>query len=79
MSSRNIDISLKMGFSPSKSFVLFSSMKAFKNDDFTSKSFFVPKIFKDLSLLFRHVEKTAWLERKGKFQNLWRHSLVNKQ
>ena len=59
MSSRNIDISLKMGSSPSKGFVLFSSMKTFKNDDFTSKSFFVPKIFKYLSLLFGHVEKTA--------------------
>ena len=59
MSSRNIDTSLKMGSPPSKGFVLFSSMKTFKNDDFTSKSFFVPKIFKYLSLLFGHVEKTA--------------------
>ena len=26
-----------------------------------------------------HVEKTAWLERESKVQNLWCHDLVNKQ
>ena len=28
---------------------------------------------------FGNVEKMAWLERQGYFQNLWHHNLVNKQ
>ena len=51
-----------------KKIVLFTSMKAFlkaMKNAFISpwKFFFVLKIFKILSWLFDHVEKTAWLER----------------
>ena len=46
---------------------------------FILKAFFILKIFKFLSGLLGDVEKTAWLEKKGKFQNLWRHNLVKKQ
>ena len=50
-----------------KKIFLFASMIAFKNDEkcFLSylKNFFRSKIFKFLSWLFGHVEKTAWLER----------------
>ena len=46
---------------------------------FILKGLFVLKIFKCLSRLFGHVRKTAWLEIYDWFQNLWRHSLVNKQ
>ena len=46
---------------------------------FTLKALFVLKIFKFLSWLFGHVEKTAQLERQGSIQNPWRHNLVNKQ
>ena len=35
------------------------------------KAFFVLKIFNFLSWLFGHVEKTAWLERGGQFQNFY--------
>ena len=31
------------------------------------------------SFRFGHIEKTAWLEIQGKFQNSWRHNLVTKQ
>ena len=49
-------------------FALFASMKAFvkmaKNPFyFILKAFFVLKMFKFLSWLFSHVEKTTWLER----------------
>ena len=41
----------------------------FKNDEkyfcFTLKDIFVLKIFKFLSWLYGHVEKTTWLERQG--------------
>ena len=37
------------------------------------------KIFKFLSWFFGHVEKTVWLERKSKFENLWCHNLVNEE
>ena len=43
---------------------------------FTLKALFVLKIFKFLSGLFGHVEKTARLER---LRNLWHHNMVNKQ
>ena len=46
---------------------------------FISKALFVLKICKILSWVFKHVEKTAWLEKSGSFRNLWRHSLVNKE
>ena len=46
---------------------------------FTSKALFVLKKFNFLSWIFRHVEKTAWLERQVQFKRLWRHNLVNKQ
>ena len=46
---------------------------------FILKVLFVLKIFKFLSWLFSHVERTGWLEIKGQFQNLWRQSLVNKR
>ena len=35
---------------------------------FILKAFFVPKIFKFLSWLFGHVEKTTWLERQINFE-----------
>ena len=47
--------------------------------NFILKALFVLKIFKFLSWVFGHMEKTAWLEIQGQFQNLWRHNLVNKQ
>ena len=57
-----------------------SPLKMMKNAFyFILKAFFVLKIFKFLSQRFGHVEKTAWLERYNWFQNLWRHSVVNKQ
>ena len=43
------------------------------------KAFFVLKIFKFLSRLFSYLGKTAWVERWGWFQNLWRHNLIYKQ
>ena len=46
---------------------------------FILKTFVVLKILNFLSSLFGHVEKTVWLERKDKFQNLSRHNLVHKQ
>ena len=51
-----------------KKFGLFASLKAFvkmmKNAFyFILKALFVLKIFKFLSWLFGHVERTAWLER----------------
>ena len=56
-----------------------SSLKMMKNAFyFILKALSVLKIFKFLSWLFGHLEKTAWLERKAKFQNLWHNSLVNK-
>ena len=57
-----------------------SPLKMMKNAFyFTLKALFVLKIFKFLSWLFGHVEKTAQLERQGSIQNPWRHNLVNKQ
>ena len=57
-----------------------SSLKLIKNAFyFILTALFVLKIFKFLSRLFGHVGKTAWLERYDLFQNLWHHSLVNKQ
>ena len=57
-----------------------SPLKMMKNAFyFIVKARFFLEIFKFLSWLFRHVEKTTWLERQGSFQNLWRHNLVNKQ
>ena len=59
---------MKFGLSklPKKDFYLFQS-KPFKNDEkcfsFILKTYFVLKLFKYLSWVFGHVEKTAWLER----------------
>ena len=46
---------------------------------FILKALFILKIFKLLSQLFSHVEKTAWFERLGEPQSLWRHNLVYKK
>ena len=46
---------------------------------FILKDFFVVKIFTFLFSDFSQIEKTAWLEWSGQFQNLWRYNLVNKQ
>ena len=60
---------LKVGHSPSKNFFWFTSMidspsKMMKNAFyFILKALFVLKIFKFLSWLFGHVEKTTSLER----------------
>ena len=43
---------------------------------FILNALFVCKIFKFLSRLSGHVEKTAWLERQGWLQNSWRYNLV---
>ena len=64
--------------------LLFTSMesplKVMKNAFyFILKALFVLKIFKFLWWLFGHVGKTAWLGRKDKFKNSWRHNLVSKQ
>ena len=57
---------VKVGYSPSKKNCLLQ-WKLFKNDEknfsFTLKAIFVLKIFKFVSWLFCHVEKTTWLER----------------
>ena len=65
-----------------KFFICFndSPSKMMKNAfNFILKAFFILKIFKFLSWLFRHVEKTAWLERQGQFPNWWRYNLVSKE
>ena len=58
---------IKIGLSPSKKFFVFfndSPSKMTKNAFyFILKALFVVKIFKFLSWLFGHAEKTAWLER----------------
>ena len=46
---------------------------------FTLEALFVFKMFRFLSWLWGHVQKTGWLERQGYFQDLWRHNLVNQQ
>ena len=46
--------------------------------DLILKALLVFKIFEFLSWLFGLVEKTAWLKRQGKFQNLWCRKLVTK-
>ena len=57
-----------------------SPLKKMKNSFyFTLKALLVLKIYKFLSWLLCLWRKTAWLERSGYFQNLWRHNLVNKQ
>ena len=76
--------SIKVGLSPFKKnfFICFnnSPSKVMKNAFyFILKALFVLKIFKFLSWLFGHIEKTASLEILGWFRNLWRHSLVNKE
>ena len=59
---------LKIGLSPSENICVArfieSPLKIMKNAFyFMLKAFFVLKIFKVLSWLFGHVEKTPWLER----------------
>ena len=59
-------ISIKVGshLPKKKKFINDSPSKMMKNDFyFILKALFVLKIFKFLSWLFGHVEKTAWLER----------------
>ena len=63
-------LSVKVGLSPSKKkFIICfndSPSKMMKNAFyFILKALFVLKIFKFLSWVFAHVEKTAWLERSG--------------
>ena len=57
--------------------------KPFKSSEkcflFHLESSFFPKISKFFYWLFGHAEKATWLERKCLFQNLWHHSMVNKQ
>ena len=57
---------LKSGPNPPKEFV---SMKALESDEkcflFHLKALFVLKVFRFLSWLFDHVEKTGWFERLG--------------
>ena len=59
---------IKVGLSPSKNFFLIcfndSPSKMMKNAFyFILKALFVLKIFKFLSWIFVHLDKTAWLER----------------
>ena len=60
---------VKFGLSPSKNLFYYhcfndSPSEMMKNAFyFISKAFFVLKIFKLLSSIFGHVEKTTWLER----------------
>ena len=75
LGKRNVKLKLKTGFnkvglSPSKKicFVCFNEgpFKTMKNAFyFIWKALFILKVFKFLSWLFGHVEKTAWLERSG--------------
>ena len=45
---------------------------------FILKALFVLKTFEFLSWLFGHAQKKNWLDERW-FQNLWCHSLINKQ
>ena len=68
MASDMSAILLKVGLSPSKKICVIclaeGPLKLMKNAFyFTLKALFVLKIFKFLSRLFGHLEKTAWLER----------------
>ena len=57
-----------------------SSLKVMKNAFYLILgAFLVLNIFKFLSRLFGHIEKTAWLKRYSWFQNSWRHNVVYKQ
>ena len=63
-----LSTSFKAGLSPSKKIFIIccndSPSKMMKNAFYLIlKALFVVKIFKFLSWLFYHVEKTAWLER----------------
>ena len=64
-----VNENLKVGLSLPKKlfFICFndSPSKMMKNAYFFLKALFVFKIFKFLSWLSGHVEKTAWLERQG--------------
>ena len=54
---------VKTGLSPSKKITIESPLKIIKNAFyFILNVLFVLKIFKFLSWLFGHVEKTVWLE-----------------
>ena len=67
---------------PGKKMLLFASMIALQKwwkMLFYLKALFVLKIYKFLSWLLVHVQKTAWLQRYDWFQNLWHHSLVKKE
>ena len=77
------DISLKSDSHLPKKIVNYfieSPLKMMKNAFcFILKALFVLKIFKFLSWFFGHVKKTLGLDNQDYFQNLWLHSLVNKQ
>ena len=63
-------------------FICFSEshLKMMKNAfHFICKALFALSITEFLSWLFGHIEKAAWLEKWGQFQNLLRHGLVNKE
>ena len=67
-------IVIKVGLSFSKKAVLFASMKALQKwwkILFCHKSSFHSQDFWIFVLTFGHIEKAAWLERQGLFQNLW--------
>ena len=68
MSYHLYGIFIKVGFSPSKKTLFYcfieSPLKVMKNAFyFNLKALSILKLFKFLSWLFNHVEKTAWLER----------------
>ena len=72
-------IFLTVGLSHSKKLSSLLHWKTFTYDEecflFHLKSSFRSQGWKFLSWLFGHVEKTAWLERQGSFQNSGRHNL----
>ena len=70
-------VSLKSNSHLPKKLFYFLQWKLMKNAFyFIIEAFFVLKILKFLCWFFGHVETTAWFERQGQFQNLWRHSFT---
>ena len=59
----DIEVTFKVGLSPSKKIYYFLKLQPFKNDEkcflFRLKALFALEIFKFLFYLFGHVEKTA--------------------
>ena len=70
---------LKLGSHLPWNFCYLLQCKPFKSDGQCClvhyKSSFRSQEIECLSWLINHVEKTAWLELSGKFQNFWRHNL----